>query len=213
MGSPFDKLPVELIQNIAAVSPLHAAAALSFACKRLHNVLGDQYWISLFHQKDRQQSELKISLHHLMKDTPGHRWCFPCFKFHPLTSHEQAYDAEKSRPCFNAKITGNMFVRITTLDGPFRINFPHVQLVMDRHEFGPAHGAPLEILNFWRPALSKDDHIRMTLSRSVDYKGYILLTSERAYQNSYTLGSRTLSFESLASSLSMFASLHQQGCH
>lgn len=159
MESRLERLPFELIQAIAATSPLHAAAALSFTCKKLYYVLGKQYWVSI-HQPGRKRSELATFIHHFIKELPGHRWCFSCSTVHAIAAPERAYEEEKSRPCLDARSPINFFTGMTTATGPHSMHFPQVQLIMDRNELGPAYGAPVESANFSSSASSENQHVR-----------------------------------------------------
>ncbi|KAF2230150.1 hypothetical protein EV356DRAFT_349728 [Viridothelium virens] len=159
MPSHFERLPVEVIQAIGSLTPLHAAVSLSFTCRRSYSALGKQYWISL-HQGGKRQRELTLFLRNLMRDYPGHRWCFPCLTLHKLAPLQQAYQAEKLRPCSRADPLPKLLAGLTPATDPNSLYFAQVQLIMDRNELGSSWGTPLESANFSRVACTEDDPIK-----------------------------------------------------
>lgn len=133
--APIMKLPTELLQMIAGYLPISDLAALALSCHRLYHVVGTSW--SPLKEEDRS-----AFLTVLQRDLPSMYLCQTCVRFHSFDQQEgprKWWLGQANRRCqFKAGWVYN--------GGHYGLHFYYVQLVMNRHFFGPKHGIPLDAL-------------------------------------------------------------------
>lgn len=138
--SMLERLPVELLQHI--VSYLNVPSAASFAlCSRFVSLtLGTQHWSAV--KEEREQRRVFLAM--IQKDFPVYRLCHSCVKFHDRNLETIPLDPSFTRSPLNRCIQPEDFIY-----GPNNLCMSHqqVQLAMDRHFFGSAHGIPLDVFS------------------------------------------------------------------
>jgi hypothetical protein len=153
-----DRLPLDLILDIADHLPASSVACLSLTCKSLYY---SQPLRSIWTQaldtptsrwlrtgcslrfapydchRDHQYFEF---VKMLRRDIPTHLLCSCCNKFHPKLVPKVLRPGMGWAPCPTAPLRGSY---ISWPNFGVRLQFEDVQMVMDRHRWGGRHGAPL----------------------------------------------------------------------
>lgn len=167
---PLLRLPQELVDNIVSLLDIPDAACLSICNRYLYLKLGVERLhllrIGHEHEHERQAFLLQIA-----RDNPDLFFCHVCSHLHRVTRVKPAFGwgcqraipcVRKSRPEQRA-IPGQSF---ETYGGfaCYKLTFPHVQLVMERHINGPTCGIPLSFLSVTEVDTSRTPQISTLLS-------------------------------------------------
>lgn len=134
--SSLERLPFELLQHIASHLPASSAASLALCSHHVRDVIGTQCWVAI----RAPSPEKRKFLSYMEQDLPDHRLCDRCAQFHRRDPVEERMrillDLRPKRKCAQEDGVAQFYPWID-------IQFYHVQLAMNRHRFGPAHGLHL----------------------------------------------------------------------
>lgn len=130
-------LPPELIILIASMLSTQSAACLSLCNRAMSQILGPNIWGCL----NLQNPEMRVSfLSDLSKDLPQYFVCYRCVQLYASSAVQWPRTTPKT---LNRWLEEERAFWHCSQSG-ILLRFPHIQLVMNRHNLGPSHGFPLE---------------------------------------------------------------------
>ncbi|KAF2739054.1 hypothetical protein EJ04DRAFT_509207 [Polyplosphaeria fusca] len=142
--APIFKLPVELLQEIAALLEPSSAAAFCLSSSGICFAVGLRH-LRTYLSSGRHTFETRKNIEVLERAFPSHWYCFFCDKFH---RHEKGcgpkdFRNETNRPC----VESNCYLH----DGwDYILAHHHVRLALNRHLWGLDYGIPLESFTYQR---------------------------------------------------------------
>ena len=143
-SASIQKLPAELLYDIANQLSSSDAAAFALSSKAILNVVGHQV-LRIRNLEDRVEL-----LKHLEIFFPKHVLCYQCGKFH--CRRRRGYRTGNTK-C--DRQNGRLFHGISALN----LSFTRVQEVMNRHRYGKQHGVSVRSLNKSRSlSIGTSDH-------------------------------------------------------
>lgn len=145
-SSLFETLPRELLQDIARLLPISAASSLALCNKYICHVIGPQSWTKLRFEP----LELETFLGFFEKDNPGHWLCRSCTIFHlhqrgfrRMSYYTQFHVRKRIWKCMQYHDPFTSCVSRVSSHPSNEINHWMLQMVMNRHLWGPKHGLSL----------------------------------------------------------------------
>lgn len=149
-GANLMNLPSEILQIIIEYLSPADRASLTLCSHVLLWALGNKYWSSLRSGKEDEDYRESF-LTTLARDLPGHFFCHHCSRlhlWHEVGPPGPALQPKNRLPCVEDQLELWRCVRAHLSMSRYRFVFPHLQLAMRRHYYGPGHGIPTESLSF-----------------------------------------------------------------
>ena len=170
----FDALPSELLFIIASHMSLVDKASFSLSRRSLLSTLGTQHFPPLRLDKDNNNKDRETFLLRLAKDLPALFLCFNCCFLHHRDAVSPPGPALWSRRILQCLDRGPYLgklwscVKVHRHRSNYVFAFPHLQLAIKRHYYGPDHGISTESLSLTEVQISdeitKQDQITTLLA-------------------------------------------------
>ena len=149
-SSAFTRLPIVILQLVAAELPASAKAALALTSKSLHAAVGNLSWTALSRKENSSERRQFLSL--LERDTAAFLWlCTSCAVLHRKPALPPSVDESPHfRHCDRFGVAQAQLFRFEFAS----FCWAHAHLVMQRHCRGKEYGLPIEAFNSckgWRP--------------------------------------------------------------
>lgn len=140
-ATTLEKLPVELLQHIAAFLGPDSAACFVLCSRSLQWAVGNQSWFAL---RTKDQKKARISfLNSLQRDLRDWLTCYHCLKLHPFDPEadpQGRFDFAHGHPCSQAD-------GVVQFMPGLRLQFPYAQMIMKAHKLGATDNVYLDSLS------------------------------------------------------------------
>ena len=140
---PFDRIPLEIIHEIASWLPLSSAANLTLCNRKLKHILGNRYLLAL-RPDGSSKYERNLFLRGLDRHSPETFLCYGCSKLHPLAPIDEDRLTPEARfkwvsefRCLSRNDTDKLlYTYVITFHYHAQFRFEHIQVAMKLHRLG-----------------------------------------------------------------------------
>jgi hypothetical protein len=145
--APLLSLPFELLQQVASYLDDVSAAKFSLSNRQICYSIGTQRLSTYISSSDSKFSARTRLQETIERALPGAWHCAWCEKFHVWGADESPSSPShtSTQPCldYNSSLSSS---------SAYVLRYHHIRLALAAHNYGPAHGIPLEALSHARSA-------------------------------------------------------------